>query len=220
MFLKGNCVIKLYNGGKVVDKKPLIGVSICAVVLLVLGSLSNVVGYQSVKSTAVNDSPLFSVRTKRAINQVGGDTLTFNYLGKGQYSMPFPVIDNRTELIQKVIDRIKTMDDDTFNRFIDYAVNQINHKDNLKDINVKEFIKELRQLRKSTENIRVYKDKNDDNRTYLYNFVRTACWVPGCILIMISLLGALFLLWVYFILVTSQISPTYSISGCCMYFLG
>ncbi len=28
------------------DKKPLIGVSICAVVLLVLGSLSNVVGYQ------------------------------------------------------------------------------------------------------------------------------------------------------------------------------
>jgi hypothetical protein len=33
------------------DKKPLIGVSICAVVLLVLASLSNVVGYQSVKST-------------------------------------------------------------------------------------------------------------------------------------------------------------------------
>ncbi len=27
------------------DKKPLIGVSICAVVLLVLGSLTNVVGY-------------------------------------------------------------------------------------------------------------------------------------------------------------------------------
>ena len=32
------------------DKKPLIVVSICAVVLLVLGSLSNVVGYQLVKS--------------------------------------------------------------------------------------------------------------------------------------------------------------------------
>jgi len=32
------------------DKYPLIGVSICAVVLLVLGSLSNVVGYQSVQS--------------------------------------------------------------------------------------------------------------------------------------------------------------------------
>ena len=34
------------------DKKPpLIGVSICAVVLLVLGSLSNVVGYQSVQTS-------------------------------------------------------------------------------------------------------------------------------------------------------------------------
>ena len=33
------------------DKKPLIGISICAVVLLVLGSLSNVVGYQSVQSS-------------------------------------------------------------------------------------------------------------------------------------------------------------------------
>jgi len=200
-----------------VDKKPLIGVSICAVVLLVLGSLTNVVGYQSVKSTNLSDSPLFSVRTKRAINQVGGDTLTFNYLGKGQYSMPFPVIDNRTELIQKVIDRIRTMDDDTFNRFIDYAINQINHKDNLKDINVKEFIKELRQLRKSTENIRVYKDKNDDNQTYLFNFVPTACWFPGCYILYVAfaILALLFVLWF-----TSTISPTYSISGCCMHFLG
>jgi hypothetical protein len=33
------------------DKKPLIGVSICAVVLLILGSLSNVVGYQTVQSS-------------------------------------------------------------------------------------------------------------------------------------------------------------------------
>ncbi|MCJ7698445.1 MAG: hypothetical protein MUO73_08980 [Thermoplasmata archaeon] len=65
------------------NKYPLIGISIIAVVLLVLGSLTNVVGYQSVKSTVLSDSPLFSVRTKRAINQVGGDTLTFNYLGKG-----------------------------------------------------------------------------------------------------------------------------------------
>ena len=38
------------------DKKPLIVVSICAVVLLVLGSLSNVVGYQSVKSNGISES--------------------------------------------------------------------------------------------------------------------------------------------------------------------
>ena len=33
------------------DKKPLIGVSICAVVLLILGSLTNVIGYQTVQSS-------------------------------------------------------------------------------------------------------------------------------------------------------------------------
>jgi hypothetical protein len=33
------------------DKKPLIGVSICAVVLLILTSLSNVVGFQTVQSS-------------------------------------------------------------------------------------------------------------------------------------------------------------------------
>jgi hypothetical protein len=36
------------------DKKPLIGVSILAVVLLMMGSLSNVVGYQSVQTSQQN----------------------------------------------------------------------------------------------------------------------------------------------------------------------
>ena len=64
------------------DKKPLIGVSICAVVILVLGSLSNEVVYQSEKSTNVNDSPLFTTRTQRATNQ-HQNIITSQYLGKG-----------------------------------------------------------------------------------------------------------------------------------------
>jgi len=39
------------------DKKPLIGVSICAVVLLILGSLSNVVGIERVQSCGCDDPP-------------------------------------------------------------------------------------------------------------------------------------------------------------------
>jgi hypothetical protein len=39
------------------DKKPLIGVSILAVVLLVLGSLSNVVGIESAQSCGCGDPP-------------------------------------------------------------------------------------------------------------------------------------------------------------------
>ena len=68
------------------DKKPLIVLSICAVVLLVLGSLTNVVGYQSVKSTTVNDSPLFNMRTQRATNHEQ-NILTFQYLGMGKENL-------------------------------------------------------------------------------------------------------------------------------------
>jgi len=42
------------------DKKPLIGVSICAVVLLVLGSLTNVVGIESSQGCGCGDPPCWS----------------------------------------------------------------------------------------------------------------------------------------------------------------
>ena len=41
-------------GNKSVDKKPLIGFNICSVVFLVLGSLSNVVGYQTIQTSQEN----------------------------------------------------------------------------------------------------------------------------------------------------------------------
>lgn len=49
-FIGEQCYI-IVQRRKAMDKNPLIGVSIIAVVLLVLGSLTNVVGYQSVQSS-------------------------------------------------------------------------------------------------------------------------------------------------------------------------
>lgn len=160
------------------NKKSLIEGSIIVVVLIILGSLSNVVGYQSVKSTVVNDSPLFRTRTQRAINKES-NVLTSDYLGKGINAMSFPLRDNNSEVIQKFLDRIRKMDDDTFNRFVDYAIIQINHKDNLKN-DVKNLINELRQVRKSPANDINYKEPNVDARTILYDYVATVCWFPGC----------------------------------------
>jgi hypothetical protein len=48
------CYKKPYRGGKGMNKYPLIGFSILAVILLVLGSLSNVVGYESVQTSQQN----------------------------------------------------------------------------------------------------------------------------------------------------------------------
>jgi len=99
-------------------KYPLIGVSILAVILLVLGSLSNVVGYQAVNSTAVNDSPLFKTRTQRATEQQQ-NILTAQYLGKGKGKLLyFPMRDNKTEVLKNFFDSIKKMDDATFQRFL------------------------------------------------------------------------------------------------------
>ena len=50
-------------------KIPLILVSICAVVLLVLGSLSNVVGYLFEESMTTADSPLFQLQLQNRLNQ-------------------------------------------------------------------------------------------------------------------------------------------------------
>jgi hypothetical protein len=93
------------------DKKPLIGISFCAVVLLVLGSLSNAVGYQSVKSSAINESPLFRMRTQKATNQQQ-NSITFHYLGKGKESKISIIYrDIRIESLQKIIERISKMSD-------------------------------------------------------------------------------------------------------------
>ena len=82
------------------NKKILIG-SIIAVVILVLVSFTSVVGYNSVKSNSVKASPLFSVRTNRAIGEET-KVLTCKYIGKG-ITLPFPARDDKTVLTQKVM---------------------------------------------------------------------------------------------------------------------
>jgi hypothetical protein len=135
-----------------VDKKPLIGVCICAVVLLVLGSLSNVVGYQSVKSTTVNDSPLFQTRTQRAINIDSKGLLTSEYLGKGKDTLLILIANDRALLYQKVIDGIRSMDETTFNNFVTMVIHQKNLVPKLKNINSQDIITGLTQL-KNNQNI-------------------------------------------------------------------
>jgi len=65
------------------NKKILIG-SIIAVVILVLVSFTGVVGYQTTKSSTIaKASPLFTVRSSRAIDEESED-LSCDYIGKGK----------------------------------------------------------------------------------------------------------------------------------------
>lgn len=195
------------------DKKPLIAVCICIVVLFVLGSLSNVVGYQSVKST-VNDSPLFQTRKQRATNQQQNN-IRFQYIGMRINALSFPLQDSNTKIIQKFIDRIRTMDDDTFNRFIEYVVKQINHKNNLKSVDVNDFIKGLRQIRKNTQNIVVDKGLNDYKITYTNDNNPTKCESPAFI-IGYFLIGIIITIMLVFLLLISQ--PSLAAPPCLLQF--
>lgn len=101
------------------DKKPLIVVSLCAVALLVLDSLSNVVGYQSVKSTTLSDSPLFMMRTKKAINQEINPICQSNYLGKERETyLRFPIKDTKTELTQYIFNILNKMTDNQLDQLL------------------------------------------------------------------------------------------------------
>jgi len=180
--------------------KILLG-SIGAVVILILVSFANVVGVQSTTSGSISNSPLFRVRTQKAINEESKTILTSDYLGKGLNAIQFPLRDNRTALIQRFVDGIRTMDEPTFNRFVDFAVNQINHKNNLKVVNIEEFIKELRQIRESTQNIVVNKDSDVGIHTIFPDWDPVPCWFPGKLLLIcmaILLAPLLFLIFILF----------------------
>ncbi len=169
-------------GKSMMDKKPLIGVCICAVVLLVLGSLSNVVGYQSVKSTAVNDSPLYSVRTQRATNQQQ-NILTSKYLGmEEQNLLQIPMRDSQTESLFKVIKFISKMDDKTFAQFTILCIQKAREDITLKDIKSYEILQALNLLRINPEIITdSYMKRNNHPIFTVYN------WIPGCYLILYML---------------------------------
>jgi hypothetical protein len=164
------------------DKKPLMVVSLCVVVLLVLCSLSNVVGYQSVKST-VNDSPLFQTRTQRATNQQP-DLFTSQYIGMGKGNpLQFPFRDNRTEQLKKVIDIICKMDDKTFTRFTELCIQKM-RQDNSFDNTNNEIIQMLQLLRKQSKTI-IFSVINKNNQEILPTYDSTLCILPGCWIIVI-----------------------------------
>jgi hypothetical protein len=176
-----NIIIKQnIRGEKQADKKPLIVVSICAVVLLVLGSLSNVIGYQSAKSTIASDSPLFSMRTQRATNQQQ-KTIRYQYLGMGKQNLfQFPIQNNKTEQLKKIIEFVSHMDEKTFHRFVVKIKNIIPQQDEMKDIDFNDIEQILHQLRDNSEMFQSYIGSDSESPTVLET--PTGCWFPGCIL--------------------------------------
>ncbi len=180
--------ILIIRGRESMDKKPLIGVSILAVVLLVLGSLSNVVGYQSVKST-VNDSPLFQTRTQRATNQQQ-NSITSQYLGRGKHNLlQFPLRDNRTEQLRKAIDIISKMDEQTFTQFTQLCIKEIHRNPTFVNADDEGIKLVLLLFRKKSLPFNLYTPKDSNVMMTEYSPIPTICWIPHCFIFLIVYLS-------------------------------
>jgi hypothetical protein len=182
------------------DKKPPILVSILAVVLLVLGSLSNVVGYQSVKSTTVNDSPLFKTRTQRATNQQQQNSITSQYLGMGKGNVLkifIPSRNNERISLQKALNRLQGMDDATFTQFVKQVLSWLSVQDKYNEVNIPQLIITLRQIKENPKPFEQYilNDNNDSPA----DWDTINVWFPGCLFF--SIIKVFFIISLLFFIV-------------------
>ena len=99
------------------NKKILIG-CIIGVTILVGVSFTSVVSYSSVKTASTLNSPLFGIRTSRAVNKESKDLRCY-YFGKGEETdISLSSRMNIAEQSHKVIDIISKMSDKAFSRFV------------------------------------------------------------------------------------------------------
>ena len=155
------------------NKKILLG-SIIAVVILVLVSFTGVVGYQTTKSSTISKaSPLFSVRSKRAIDEES-NVVTSDYVGKGEeIALSIPKRDNKTELVQKFIKSINRMSDETLENFISLFINQAQKDKRIDSENLNNIKELLHSLRDG--DITLLKFKPNINNKHILTFISYDC---------------------------------------------
>ena len=172
------------------ENKILLG-SIIAVVILVLVSFTGVVGYKTTSSTIARVSPLFSIRSKRAIEKDSKD-ITCDYVGKGEaVSFPLPTLNSRNKLIQNGLEIFRGLDEDSFNRFVEVFRNRLHNDKEVE--NIGNLINSLKQLNDTSNEL--ISDILDDYRLENYTIFNRPCsigvglvWIPGCIVIPLFLL--------------------------------
>ncbi len=163
--------------------------SIIAVAILILMSFTGVVGYQTTKSSTIaRASPLFTVRSSRAIDKESRD-IACDYVGKDKGStISLPTYTSRNTQLQKIIDVISKMDDTIFKGFLNLIINQIQKDDEQEDVNINEIINTVYQVRNHPD--RIIFDYTGQNSPVTWGgvFLSTVCWTPGCYILSLILI--------------------------------
>ena len=143
-------------------KKFLLIGSYLSVVIIILIPYTNVVGYQYISLDAKESSPLFDIRTQRAIDANSKD-ITYEYLGRGEEnSILVPTREREEFLIHEAIKIINNKDSE----WLMYKIQQINrmalHK-NMNYRNLQGLISKLHIIFQNNEEIVNYLETDLDN---------------------------------------------------------
>jgi len=181
-------------------KKKLLAIgSICAVAILLGVSFTSVVGYSNTKSKMI-ESPLYNLRTNRAIEN-SEDVTTCDFVGKGKAStVDIPMPDSGTGLIKHIIDRFSKMNYEAFNNFIALAIKRIKHSEKGKYVNIGELLTAFYLIRANPEKLKNY-IKNENDGILVDEFTSgELCWLLGN-----SKLGDIFWFIIFIIVLTIEI---------------
>ena len=162
-------------------KNKLLISSTFAVIILVVAGISPVIGYNSVKSSALT-SPLFNNRTKSVVYGKQ-DSIISDYLGKNsETNILFPKDDTNRFNYIKIIKNIISMDDDEFNRFLDTFIFYLQNTKSLENKEIIEIKNDFNLLRSNSIEIKgvleskeftVYSEESSSICTM-------GRWYPGC----------------------------------------
>ena len=204
-------------------EKILIG-SILAVIILILVSFTGVVGYQTTKSSTIaRASPLFNIRSSRAIDEESKN-IACDYVGKGEgINIPLPTRDSKIILIRKFIDKIAMMDDKAFIWFLSSILNRINYNDRIRDENNIEIMLSLQYLKNNPEDMKEYLfniNSEPDNR-YIFerqDYTLYDEWIPRCLIeyiffILLDIIG--FIIYPFIFLISAMRDCLQSIDTMC-----
>ncbi len=162
--------------GKVMDRKIIVG-SIITVAILVGVSFTSVVGYSSVKTISVKESPLFNIRTKGAIGEENKE-LTCNYVGK-ENTLLIPKRDDRIVLTKKVIDTIGKMDDETFEKLLSYIIIYAQKDERFNDVSPDEIREIINSFRNSDTSLPMFDaDANHNIQLFTTHTCLATCMCP------------------------------------------
>jgi hypothetical protein len=177
----------MINEGGHMKKKILLG-SIFAVAILMLLSLTNVVGHQNDDPSFIEKSPLFSVRSNRAIEQEN-NICSSDYIGKGKDTgLSFPIRNKNPISIDEIISWIANLDKKSYMNFNTLMISRLNNENKLSDSQMQKILNTLSQIRKKPGlmmdffgNNNYYNDENPNAVTIL-DCLTFQQWFPGCFL--------------------------------------